>query len=152
MKYIFPAKVSIYSLAGEVYLLWRALRPLLSPGVAWKKVSRLYGCRLAYYRVRPKKALKKVRKIFGGYVLQHYFCTRFREGKWHGQFATATVREEKRKKNFRKSLAVQKNSLPLRSRPERERQEEEVFERIFIPTKVVQVSRPDLFRIEWAVN
>ena len=25
---------------------------------------------------------------------------------------------------------------------------EEIFERIFIPTKVVQVSRPDLFRIE----
>ena len=29
----------------------------------------------------------------------------------------------KKEKNFRKSLAVQKNSLPLRSRPERERQE-----------------------------
>ena len=101
-KYIFIGKVSIYSLAGEVYLLWRALRPLLSPGVAWKKVSRLYGCRLAYYRVRPKKALKKVRKIFGSYVLQHYFCTRFREGKWHGRLATATVREEKKKKTSEK--------------------------------------------------
>ena len=81
--------------------------------------------------------------MFGSYVLQHYFCTRFREGKWHGRFATATVREEKKKKNFRKSLAVHKNSLPLRSRSERERQEKEIFERIFIPTKVVQVSRPD---------
>ena len=50
---------------------------------------------------------------------------------------------KKKEKNFRKSLAVQKNSLPLRSRSERERQEEEIFERIFIPTKVVQVSRPD---------
>ena len=50
---------------------------------------------------------------------------------------------KKKRKNFRKSLAVQKNSLPLRSRSERERQEEEIFERIFIPTKVVQVSRPD---------
>ena len=41
---------------------------------------------------------------------------------------TRTVRHgdgpgRKKKKNFRKSLAVQKNSLPLRSRPERERQE-----------------------------
>ena len=51
--------------------------------------------------------------------------------------------KKKKKKNFRKSLAVQKDSLPLRSRSERERQEEEIFERIFIPTKVVQVSRPD---------
>ena len=50
---------------------------------------------------------------------------------------------KKKEKNFRKSLAVQKDSLPLRSRSERERQEEEIFERIFIPTKVVQVSRPD---------
>ena len=61
--------------------------------------------------------------MFGSYVSQHYFCTRFREGK-----VTRTVRHgdgpgRKKKKNFRKSLAVQKNALPLRSRPERERQE-----------------------------
>ena len=66
--------------------------------------------------------------MFGSYVLQHYFCTRFREGK-----VTRTVRHgdgpgRKKEKNFRKSLAVQKNSLPLRSRSE---------------SKVVQVSRPD---------
>ena len=103
--------------------------PGISPGMARdvrkqteKKVHALSRWLIFTYRFGPKISWKKVLKMFGSYVLQHYFCTRFREGKWHGRFATATVREEKRK-NFRKSLAVQKNSLPLRSRSERERQE-----------------------------
>ena len=55
-------------------------------------------------------------------------------------FAPAFERESDTDEKFGSS---EKNSLPLRSRSERERQEEEIFERIFIPTKVVQVSRPD---------
>ncbi len=139
---------------GEISVCLSRYFPGNGPGRAEtnrKKVHALYRWLIFTYRFYPKNSWKKVLKMFGSYVLQHYFCTRFREGKWHGRLATATVREEKRK-NFRKSLAVQKNSLPLRSRSERERQEEEIFERIFIPTKVVQVSRPESFRIEWAVN
>ena len=67
-----------------------------------KKVYTLYRWLISTYRYRPKISWKKVLKMFGSYVLQHYFCTRFREGKWHGRLATATVREEKRKKTSEK--------------------------------------------------
>ena len=85
--------------------------------------------------------------MFGSYVLQHYFCTRFREGK-----VTRTVRHgdgsgRKRKKlpkKFGSSEKLLTFAVTFREGATRE----EIFERIFIPTKVVQVSRPESFRIE----
>ena len=132
--------------------------PGISPGMARdvrkqteKKVYTLYRWLISTYRSCPKISWKKVVKMFGSYVLQHYFCTRFREGKWHGRFATATVREEKKKKlpkKFGSSEKLLTFAVTFREGAARE----EIFERIFIPTKVVQVSRPESFRIEWAVN
>ena len=55
---------------------------------------------------------------------------------------------KKKRKNFRKSLAVQKKLLTFAVTFREGATEEEIFERIFIPTKVVQVSRPESFRIE----
>ena len=107
-----------------------------------KKVYDLHCWLIHDYLFCPKNSWKKVVKMFGSYVLQHYFCTRFREGKWHGRLATATVREGKRKK-LPKKFGGSEKLLTFAVTFREGATGEEIFERIFIPTKVVQVSRPD---------
>ena len=55
---------------------------------------------------------------------------------------------KKRKKTSEKVWQFRKKLLTFAVTFREGATREEIFERIFIPTKVVQVSRPDLFRIE----
>ena len=131
---------------GEISVRLSRYFPRNGPGSAEtnrKKSSCLIPLIDIHLSVLSKKILKKsvgnVWKLCFTALLLHPLS----RGK-----VTRTVRHgdgpgRKKKKNFRKSLAVQKNSLPLRSRSERERQEKRSLREFFIPTKVVQVSRPD---------
>ena len=143
----FPGRIGVLS-AGD----WGNFRtpvpvfPQEWPGKCGNKPKKsLYLISLIdiYLSVLPENFLKKS----GGNVWKLCFTALLLHPLSRGK-VTRTARHgdgpgRKKEKNFRKSLAVQKNSLPLRLRSERERQEKEIFERIFIPTKVVQVSRPD---------
>ena len=65
---------------------------------------------------------------------------RRRSGK---KLATATVREEKKEKKLPEKFGSSGKLLTFAVTFREGATREEIFERIFIPTKVVQVSRPD---------
>ena len=103
--------------------------PGISPGMARdvrkqteKKVYDLHRWLIPDYLFCPKISWKKCWKCLEVMFYSTTFAPAFeRESDTDGSPRRRSGK--KKEKNFRKSLAVQKNSLPLRSRSERERQE-----------------------------